>query len=326
MNTFKSFSLLLLGFVFAAFPLSNQGFCNGELEINTLEAFLGCPVTITSTTLSGDCSGSTYSVTVVVSAANADAVTVQITASGFDSGAVAATDNMDGTFSATISMIPKDETLTVTAVGTGVNCSGAGDETDVDMVSALCTSCDTCIADGGKIANVPTNAAGEEICDSGPNPESFFGEGTLNVNGMISSPRIVNIMALTAVNLNALFEVKLGAEVTITTGAGCVVFAPENPDNALVANTNINVNTPIKITPNPLTNWATIDYNLAKEGNVQIYAFNLKGERVAILVDDYRIAGQHQIEFNAADLAEGFYYLTVRTANGQTTEKMVIVR
>lgn len=328
MNTFKMFSLLLLGFVFAAIPLSNQGFCNGDPIPEINESALGCQTIIDGFSVSGDCGDAptTYTLLVTVSAPAADGVKVTVTATGFDSGEVDAVSNGDGTWTATINNVPKDEALNVVAVGNGTNCTGDPNETDTEGPAALCTTCDDCLAEAQKITNTPNDMAGEEICM--PGDDAFDGEADANytTNGLISSPRTV-VMTYNgsgSVTCNGGFEVALGATLDITSGSSCGGGAFTDGTNALVSNPNIT--TPVKVTPNPFNNFALIDFTLQEEGDVQMYVFNMKGERVAMLVDGYRMAGQHQVEFNASDLAKGFYYLTVRTANSQTTEKLVVVR
>jgi hypothetical protein len=78
--------------------------------------------------------------------------------------------------------------------------------------------------------------------------------------------------------------------------------------------------------PNPFNPTTTISYSLENAGNVTLAVFDVTGREVAKLVDGYRNAGVHHVDFDASGLASGVYIYRL-TANGNTSiAKMVLMK
>ena len=78
--------------------------------------------------------------------------------------------------------------------------------------------------------------------------------------------------------------------------------------------------------PNPFNPTTTITYQLPQESHITLTIFNISGQIVAIIKDEYQQAGKHTITWNAQDMPTGLYFCTLQ-ANGFTqTRKMVLVR
>ncbi|MGE5499674.1 MAG: family 10 glycosylhydrolase [Syntrophothermus sp.] len=78
--------------------------------------------------------------------------------------------------------------------------------------------------------------------------------------------------------------------------------------------------------PNPFNPVTRIQYTAAREGQISIQLFNVLGERMAVLVDEYKSAGTYYLEFDAQkhELPSGIYYYTM-TANGFTASRKMIL-
>lgn len=77
--------------------------------------------------------------------------------------------------------------------------------------------------------------------------------------------------------------------------------------------------------PNPFNPSTTIEYNLAKAGYVNIRVFDVLGREVALLEDKYKQAGNYKVSFDASRLSSGVYYYTLKTDNGfSETKKMIL--
>jgi hypothetical protein len=62
--------------------------------------------------------------------------------------------------------------------------------------------------------------------------------------------------------------------------------------------------------PNPFNPATKIGYRLKEDGYVKLYVYNIKGEIVDILVNEYQEGGYYEVEFNTegfSQLASGFY-------------------
>lgn len=59
--------------------------------------------------------------------------------------------------------------------------------------------------------------------------------------------------------------------------------------------------------PNPFNPNTTIRYRLSAPSSVKLQVFDVQGRSVALLVDHQQQTGEHQVQFDASDLASGIY-------------------
>ncbi|MCK6622926.1 MAG: M4 family metallopeptidase [Calditrichaceae bacterium] len=85
--------------------------------------------------------------------------------------------------------------------------------------------------------------------------------------------------------------------------------------------------------PNPFNPETRVRYGLPRPGRVKIEVFNLLGQRVAVLVDEYKPAGYHLAAFEGRSLASGIYFYLIRVsaADGKTgdfhaVKKMMLLK
>ncbi len=78
--------------------------------------------------------------------------------------------------------------------------------------------------------------------------------------------------------------------------------------------------------PNPFNPTTTIAYSLETSGMTKVSVYDLRGNKVASLVDGLQSAGQHQIQFDGTNLTSGIYFYKLQTANQILTRKMMLVK
>ena len=78
--------------------------------------------------------------------------------------------------------------------------------------------------------------------------------------------------------------------------------------------------------PNPWNPTTTINYSLAKEGNVKLSVYNTLGSKVAIIVNEYKPAGNYSIQFNGSNLASGIYLYRLESGNYSTAKKFILMK
>ncbi len=90
---------------------------------------------------------------------------------------------------------------------------------------------------------------------------------------------------------------------------------------------NKNVNqVSITITPNPANPSTTINYSIVRPGDVDLSVYNMSGQKIATLVDDYMSAGTHSAVFNGANLASGVYFYRLKGEGFTKSGKMLLVK
>jgi hypothetical protein len=78
--------------------------------------------------------------------------------------------------------------------------------------------------------------------------------------------------------------------------------------------------------PNPFNPTTNIKYSLPKSANVSLRLFDILGREVANLVNDFQQAGQHEILFDAQNLASGMYFYRIKAGDYVETKKMMLMR
>jgi len=78
--------------------------------------------------------------------------------------------------------------------------------------------------------------------------------------------------------------------------------------------------------PNPFNPSTTIRYSLPEAGNVMLTLFNILGQELKTLVNEFKESGVHTINFDASELNSGLYIYKIE-ANGFTqTRKMTLIK
>lgn len=80
--------------------------------------------------------------------------------------------------------------------------------------------------------------------------------------------------------------------------------------------------------PNPFNPETIISYNLPKASYVILKVFDVMGKEIAVLVNDYKEAGRHEIKFSSDEykLSSGIYFYTLQAGNQFYVKKMVLMR
>ncbi|RKX25587.1 MAG: hypothetical protein DRP45_05560 [Candidatus Zixiibacteriota bacterium] len=78
--------------------------------------------------------------------------------------------------------------------------------------------------------------------------------------------------------------------------------------------------------PNPFNPTTTIAFTLPQAGQVRMEVFNILGQNVASLLDDYLDAGPHEIVFDARNLSSGIYFYRIEHDLDAFTRKMVLLK
>ena len=78
--------------------------------------------------------------------------------------------------------------------------------------------------------------------------------------------------------------------------------------------------------PNPFNPTTKIAYEIADPAQVSLTVYNMLGQKVAVLVEDFRNTGSYSIDFDASELPGGIYICKLQANNFTATKKMVLVK
>ncbi len=79
--------------------------------------------------------------------------------------------------------------------------------------------------------------------------------------------------------------------------------------------------------PNPFNPSTVISYQLPVNSNVELTVYNALGRKVAVLVNQEQVSGQHSVTFDASGLASGVYYYRLKLGSSLSQiRKMTLVK
>jgi len=78
--------------------------------------------------------------------------------------------------------------------------------------------------------------------------------------------------------------------------------------------------------PNPFNPTTTIGFGLQNKSSVKIIILNSIGEEVAVVLNEERESGFHQVEFNASNLPSGVYFYQLKAGKCTAVKKMLLLK
>ena len=78
--------------------------------------------------------------------------------------------------------------------------------------------------------------------------------------------------------------------------------------------------------PNPFNITTTIEYTLHQDSYTIMTIYNISGQVVDTLKDEYQHSGKYSISWNAANMPSGIYFCTLKANNVTYTEKMLLIK
>jgi hypothetical protein len=82
----------------------------------------------------------------------------------------------------------------------------------------------------------------------------------------------------------------------------------------------------LPVYPNPFNPRAAIRFYLAKSAQVELAVYDLRGRRVALLIQGHLPAGPHETDLAAENLAPGTNVARLRAGDAILTTKLMLVR
>jgi hypothetical protein len=78
--------------------------------------------------------------------------------------------------------------------------------------------------------------------------------------------------------------------------------------------------------PNPFNPSTTIKFTISDFGFTTLKIYDVLGNEVVTLVDEYKTAGSYEVEWNAKELPSGVYFYQLKTEGFIETKKMILLK
>jgi subtilisin-like proprotein convertase family protein len=78
--------------------------------------------------------------------------------------------------------------------------------------------------------------------------------------------------------------------------------------------------------PNPFNPVTNIKFDLPKNTEVKLKVYDLLGREVKTLLDEFKEAGTHVVEFDASEYASGVYFYKIEAGDYINTKKLILLK
>lgn len=105
------------------------------------------------------------------------------------------------------------------------------------------------------------------------------------------------------------------------------ILAKKNFNNVNFTGTEIPANYALAQNfPNPFNPSTTIRYQIPQDGIVTLKIYDILGSEVATLVNEEKVAGRYEVNFNASSLASGVYIYKLQAGSFINSKKMILLK
>lgn len=78
--------------------------------------------------------------------------------------------------------------------------------------------------------------------------------------------------------------------------------------------------------PNPFNPATRIQYSIATAGVVTLKIYNMAGQEVETLVNDYQSSGAYTVKWNVRDIASDIYLYRLKAKDFIATKKLMVIK
>lgn len=103
--------------------------------------------------------------------------------------------------------------------------------------------------------------------------------------------------------------------------SGYIPVSVENQNNTLPEKFELSQNY-----PNPFNPTTIISFSIPKESKVTLKIFNVLGEEVKTLVNEFKSGGRYSVKFDASSLATGVYLYSISAGEFNQVRKMILIK
>lgn len=78
--------------------------------------------------------------------------------------------------------------------------------------------------------------------------------------------------------------------------------------------------------PNPFNPSTRIGFSLNQPSQVEVTVFDLSGQKIEELLEDWRLAGSYQVDFDATGLPSGIYLVRLKAGDQSAAQKLILLK
>jgi uncharacterized membrane protein len=155
--------------------------------------------------------------------------------------------------------------------------------------------------------------------------------------------KIFLIVILSLITLKAQSVLTLGIGTTLVVGAGADLCAGSIAGSGLLSGNGTFCGSPTEVEsesdkvlpteyaldqnyPNPFNPITKISWQSPVSGHQTLKIYDVLGNEVTTLVDEYREAGSYEINFGASQLSSGIYFYKLQAGNFLEVKKMQLMK
>ena len=81
-----------------------------------------------------------------------------------------------------------------------------------------------------------------------------------------------------------------------------------------------------RIYPNPFNPQATIDFEVSESTMIHLNIYNLKGQTVEVLINEFTLPGYYSVIWNGTNHPSGIYFVILQSSNSIIKQKMMLIK
>ncbi|MCI0515745.1 FG-GAP-like repeat-containing protein [candidate division KSB1 bacterium] len=150
---------------------------------------------------------------------------------------------------------------------------------------------------------------------------SFLGQNSLNAEFGLGNASLIDSLVIRWPGGKKQVLTQVTPNQFLTVAETSSVSAVAEPKPVMLAGYRLDANY-----PNPFNPRTNIRFALPRAAQVTLKVFDLTGKAVAVLVDGFQEAGEHQVVFNAQALPSDLYFYQLQTEGFSQTRKLMLVK
>ncbi|HPN39135.1 MAG TPA: choice-of-anchor A family protein [Melioribacteraceae bacterium] len=108
--------------------------------------------------------------------------------------------------------------------------------------------------------------------------------------------------------------------------ANGTIYYTDSPFTSVEENIQVNIFELGQNFPNPFNPSTTIMYQIPTNGIVSLKIYNILGQEVSTLINEYQVSGKYSVVFNAKNLASGMYIYQLKAGNITQSKKLMLLK